>query len=310
MKKALLFYFSGTGGTALCASFFAKHLTEEGYSVDLYEMSLPLKPVPDVEGYDLLGFGYPIHAFNTPLTFINFVRKNIKKGCKPYFFFKVSGEPFHFNDSSSHKLYRILKKKGYRFVMEKHFLMPYNIMFRYPDALAKQMYLYLDALTQAMAIRLAKGEVDRPHYPLRHQCLSWLLRIEWIAPQVNSWFTYTKKKKCIHCNLCLKNCPNQAVYLNKKGQIRINNKCSLCMRCVVNCPVDAFHFGFLNNWKVVGGFNYPKLLNDPTISNYHVYWGVKVYFRHFRKYFDAQDAYLAKYGVAVPVKYPEKPIEK
>jgi flavodoxin len=113
MKKALLFYFSGTGNTALCAKFLAQHFVEEGWSCDLYEMSIPLKPIPPIEDYDLLGFGYPIHAFNTPLTFLRFVKANIKKACKPYFFFKVSGEPFHFNDSSSHKLYRLLKKKGY-----------------------------------------------------------------------------------------------------------------------------------------------------------------------------------------------------
>jgi ferredoxin len=167
--------------------------------------------------------------------------------------------------------------------------------------------LYLNALTRMMVKRLVAGEIDKPHYPLRHQFLSWLLRIEWIAPAVNSWFTYTKKKKCIHCNLCLKNCPNQAIYLNKKGRIKINNNCSLCMRCVMNCPVDAFHFGFLNNWKVVGGFNYPKLLADASIPNYHVYWGVKDYFRHFQKYFDEQDAFLKKYGLPLPVEYPSKP---
>src|SRR5574344_1243515 len=194
MAKALLFYFSGTGTTKRCASLLAQHLSAQGYESETYEMSLPLKPVPDFSSYDLFGFGYPIHAFNVPLTFLKFVKKNIPQGNKPFFIFKVSGEPYHLNDASSCKLYRLLKHKGYRFLMEKHFLMPYNIIFRYPDPMAKQMALYLDALTEYLALRLAKGERERPHYPLSKRFFSLLFRIEWLAPAVNAWFVRVNPK--------------------------------------------------------------------------------------------------------------------
>src|SRR5574344_791340 len=305
MKKALLYYFSGPGNTALCASFSKSHLEELGWQVDLYGYEAPFQNVPSPEGYDLLGFGYPIHAFNTPLAFLKFVKKYLPKGNQKYFIFKTSGEPFRFNDSSSHKLYRILKKKGYQFVMEKHYIMPYNIMFRYRDSLAKQMYLYLDALTKMEAIRLNQGEVDKPHYPWNHQFLSVLLRIEWIAPPVNSWITSVNRKKCINCDRCIKNCPNQALYRNKKGKIKIHaTACSLCMRCTMNCPKDAFRFGFLNAWKVNGTYDFKKILADPTIPSYYVYPHVKGYFKHFRKYFQAQDQLLRQYRIAIPVVYP------
>jgi ferredoxin/flavodoxin len=307
MKKALLYYFSGTGNTALAASFFKKHLEEAGWQVDLYGYQSPFANLPDPSGYDLLGFGYPIHAFNTPLAFLKFVKKSLPSGKQPYFIFKTSGEPFHLNDSSSHKLYRILKKKGYRFVMEKHFLMPYNIMFRYPDALAKQMYLYLDALTKMMSLRLDKGEVDKPHYPWNHQLLSVLLRIEWIAPPVNAWITSVNRKKCINCDTCIKSCPNEALYRTKKGKIKIHaTKCSLCMRCTMGCPKNAFRFGFLNAWKVNGRYDFAKILADSSIPSYYVYPHVKGYFKHFRRYFNTQDAWLKCYHLPIPVDYPQE----
>src|SRR5574344_2850343 len=297
MAKALLFYFSGTGTTKRCASLLAQHLSEQGYETETYEMSLPLKPVPDFSSYDLLGFGYPIHAFNVPRTFLNFVRKNIPNGNKPFFIFKVSGEPYHLNDASSCKLYRLLKRKGYRFVMEKHFLMPYNIIFRYPDAMAKQMALYLDALTQYFALRLSKNEIDKPHYPLPKRLLSVLLRIEWLAPAVNALFVRVDSNKCVNCNRCISHCPNQAVYRDQKGRIRVSKHCSLCMRCVMNCPTDAFHFGWLNNWKVVGSYPFDKLLQNPEVPSHYSLRKKRDYFRHFERYFAEQDALLEAAGI-------------
>jgi ferredoxin/flavodoxin len=304
MAKALLFYFSGTGGTARCARLLAQHLTELGYRTDTYEMALPLKAIPDLSEYDLLGFGYPIHAFNVPLTFLRFVKKNIPSGHQPFFIFKVSGEPYSLNEASSLALYRILKRKGYRFVMEKHFLMPYNIIFRYPDAMAKQMALYLDGLTEGMARRLSRGEKDRPHYPFFPRILSFLLRIEWLAPAVNAPFVRVDSAKCINCGRCLKNCPNQAVYRDRKGRIRISNRCSLCMRCPMTCPVDAFHFGWLNRWKVVGPYPYDALLADTRLPSRYSLSGKKDYFRHFKRYFAEQDAFLKKEGISLEKENP------
>lgn len=65
------------------------------------------------------------------------------------------------NDASSFHVAHLLKKKGYNLIMEKHFIMPYNIMFRYPDLMAKQMYLYLDPLTEVLAKKLFLKETEK-----------------------------------------------------------------------------------------------------------------------------------------------------
>jgi ferredoxin len=44
---------------------------------------------------------------------------------------------------------------------------------------------------------------------------------------------------CVGCGLCVKNCPNQAIYLvNRKAKI-IQQKCQQCGVCLNVCPKQA-----------------------------------------------------------------------
>ena len=141
--RFLICTLSGTGNTLLTAGFIASALKESGASVIEYDIEAYIQrgEIPDIPSCDHLLIGYPIHAFNTPEHVVGFVSSLPQSKEKPVSFFKTSGEPFRYNNSSSHLVSKILETKGYVSMAEHHFLMPYNVMFRYPDALAKQMYL-------------------------------------------------------------------------------------------------------------------------------------------------------------------------
>lgn len=306
--KCLIYYFTGSGHTRIAAQDLKKHLEEEGIATDLYESKYPNDKFPDPTPYDLIGFGYPIHAFNLPKDFINLIKKklpvsNVKD--KKAFIFKVSGEPFHPNDASSYRLVRDLRKKGYKPVLEKHLLMPYDIMFRYPDNLAKQMYLYLDPLTKVLAIKIKNGEEMKLKYRAIHHVNSFLFRIEYIAGPVNHPFVRINKKKCVNCLACVHNCPNGACYVNKKGKIKVDSKCNICMRCTYFCPQNAIHFGFMNPFKVNKPYPFNALAQNVDLKGDYVNKNTKGYFKHFRKYFKAQNELLKQYGIPLPVTYGE-----
>lgn len=301
MKKVLLVCFSGTGNTFLCAESLKKHFEERNIQCDIFRFFLPIQNLPDPRDYDLLGIGYPIHAFNTPLSFLNFLKHDWPFCDRPFFVFKVSGEPFSFNDASSLSLVRILRKKGYSFIGEKHFLMPYNIVFRYPDSLAKEMVLYEDALCALFAEELEQGEKQKTSFPFFPRLVSLLFKIEWLAPSANAPFVKVDEKKCRRCFRCISSCPNRALYLDKKGHIRANNHCSICMRCVDFCPVDAFRFGFFNSWKVVGKYDYQKLLSDPSLSADFLKRKMKGYYRHFWPYFAESNHELLAHQKELPI---------
>lgn len=301
--KILIISFSGTGHTTICGDYIKEHFMSLGHQVDRYVIKHDKLFTYNPDDYDLIGFGYPIHAFNVPEYFNKFI-KNLPplKNKKKYFIFKVSGEPFHFNDSSSYHIYKKLKKKGYELYAEKHFLMPYNIMFRYRDAIAKQMYLYLKPLTKAFVLGIVNEDPEIIKYRFATKVLSFFLRIEWIAPKLNSPFIHIKKKKCIDCHKCMNECPTGAVFINKKGNIRVKaSKCAMCMRCAMDCPTDAITYGFMNLWKVNGPFRFEALVKNKEISPEYINHETKGYFKNFNKYFDIQKELLKKYDIPNPI---------
>lgn len=302
--KILLISFSGTGHTTICGDYIKKHFEELGHQVDHYSIrhNVPFKY--DIESYDMVGFGYPIHAFNAPEYFVKFVKSLPKlKEKKKYFIFKVSGEPFAPNNASSYHSYLKLKRRSFVLFAEKHFLMPYNIMFRYKDSIAKQMYLYLDALTKAYVLEILNEEKpEKIWYAPWHVVWSFLLRIEWIAPFFNSPFVRIKKQKCVNCHKCINECPTGAVYINKKGDIRLKaTACAMCMRCAMFCPTDAITYGFMNPWKVNKPFLFEKIKNDKDVPAEYINKDTKGYFKLFNKYFNKQKALLEKYNIPNPI---------
>jgi len=158
MANAIIYTFSGTGNTLIAAEMIKKQFETEGIKTDIYRVKNPFGEAPDPDGYDYAGFGYPIYAFNCPEIFFRFVKSLPSAPGRKAFIFKTAGEPSHFNDASSYKLLAELKKKGFVTALEQHLLMPYNIVFRYKDSLAKQMYLYTGALCALLVKRLLAGK--------------------------------------------------------------------------------------------------------------------------------------------------------
>ena len=299
--KILLLTFTGTGNTKLCGDYIEKHFISFGHEVIhiVYKYDEPL--TVNVNDFDMLGVGYPIHAFNAPEVFYKWMRSLPKVDNMPYFIYKVSGEPFPPNNASSYHFVKILKKKGYQKKYEKHFLMPYNIMFRYKDEIAKQMYLYLEALTKAYVIGIINGDAESIKYRFYQKVISFLLRIEWIAPKVNAPIS-SMSKKCTKCQMCLRNCPTGAIYLNKKGRMKFKaSKCTMCMRCTYSCPVNAIRFGIMNPWKVNGAYRYEAIKNNKDIAPEYINHSTKGYFKLFNKYFDKQKVLLEKYHIPNPI---------
>ena len=71
--KILLLYFTGTYNTLYLTTLIKNHLLVENNKVDVAIISDKLKVKTD--GCDMIGIGYPIHAFNAP----KIVEKVIKK---------------------------------------------------------------------------------------------------------------------------------------------------------------------------------------------------------------------------------------
>lgn len=284
MRKAIIYVFTGTGNTRAAADEIAGALEERGIETTVWEARVPFSSAPDPNEYDIAGFGYPIHAFNTPQFFLRFARTLPQASGKPAFIFKTSGEPFHLNSASSWPLVRILRQKGFIPTMDKHLLMPYNIMFRYDNALAKQMYLHTCGMAGVIAKDAAAGISNKLRYYPWTIILMYIFRLQWFGAWINGPFIHADRTRCSGCGRCAAQCPAQNVRL-KNGMPHFSDRCTMCMRCVFNCPKDALRPGFLNAWRVNGAYPFEALVRDESVPAAYVSESTRGYFRLFLPYY-------------------------
>lgn len=304
MEKCIIYCFSGTGNTKKVCDFIAEELLPYEIETEIFSVTYSAykkKQFPDPNAYDVIGLAYPGHAFNAPQLFDRFVKllPKSERGQRA-FIVKSSGEPFSVNNSSSAAAKRYLKRKGYDFRYEKHYLMPYNIMFRYPDSLAKQMYLYSKAMAKLSAKKIAAGEKERLHANLGSVIMCFLGKIEWFGAWFNGLFYRADKKKCIGCNLCVKGCPAQNITVKESGGLKFGSHCTMCCRCTMNCPANAISMGLLDGFRVNSPYDFKKFLADENLSGNFVNADTVGYFKHFLKYYNKIDEELAQTGIPSP----------
>ena len=59
--------------------------------------------------------------------------------------------------------------------------------------------------------------------------------------QVRKTYNLTIDESCIHCGLCAKECPEQAIEIKDHVTFK-KEQCMMCLRCLHHCPVNAIRF--------------------------------------------------------------------
>ena len=304
MKKVIIYCFSGTGNTKKVCGMIAEELKNYDHETEIFSITYDAyknKEFPNPNDYDLIGLAYPGHAFNAPELFNKFV-KRLPKAEKHQraFIIKTSGEPFAVNNSASQYSKRALRRKGYKFTYEKHYLMPYNIMFRYPNGLVKQMYLYSELMAKVSAKAIVDGKKEYLKQTPGSVVMCFLGKIEWFGAWFNGLFYHVDKKLCTKCGLCAKNCPTHYFTISKTGKFKFGAHCTMCCRCTMNCPQNAVRMGMMDGWRVNKPYPFKELVEDKELSANYVNDMTTGYFRRFNKYYDKIDAELKEFNIAVP----------
>ena len=280
--KVAIFYFSGTGNTALTCKKWASEAAKHNIECDLFQINEVKEEQIDVSKYDKVGLAYPIHAFNAPRIVWKFATKFTKLAeKKPVFIIMVSGEYMTMNHHSEYKVKRILKRRNLIIESEYHYLMPYNMIFRHTEKRAYEMYKTMNALAELdVKEYLAEG---KPHKVPKHLSVHffiWLIRIEQLYAPFYGKMLRIKKKKCIKCMKCVNSCPVKNIEY-KDGKFKFHWHCTLCSRCSFNCPTNAFNTGFLNLWKVNGNYKFA----EPEIEekDKHKRYCKKSYERYYKE---------------------------
>lgn len=269
-NKCLLVYYSGTGNTKYITEKLKTRLENEGYILDVYRIDPLNIEKLDYSKYDLVGIGYPIYGFNAPGIVHKFFKKQEIPENLRVFIYKNSGETYSANDSSSLALRHIIKRSKANLTNEYHFMMPYNIHFRFEENLIKEM-LTMDDLLMDILVKEIKDDIPNiKKYRLINNLINIPLRLTYIGGNINVLFYKVDKNKCSKCGLCIKNCQKKNIYFDKNHNIKFHSHCLMCMNCTLNCPNDAIKMGLFNSWRVNKPYNFKEIekikLDKPIIT--------------------------------------------
>jgi NAD-dependent dihydropyrimidine dehydrogenase PreA subunit len=291
VKRVLLIVWSGTGNTLKVAELIRDSFRGRGYVVDIVDCTGPVESGGnmaagiDTDSADIIGLGYPIYAFNAPPEFPRYV-KALNLRDKAVFIFKSSGEPSFPNNGSSHRLIRLLA--SCTLLGEYHFLMPYNIVFRFPDNLVKQMYLAAKRWSDILADNIIAGKVSLIKYGLFHRFISWVFSIQGPGGRLNGRLYSVRHDRCTRCLRCILSCPTGNIRM-AGGRFRFGWNCAMCMRCSFFCPTDAIRIGLLDSWRVNGPFHFEALEKDETLDGHFITEKTRGLYRIYIPFLGRQD---------------------
>lgn len=288
MQTILIFYFSGTGNT----KFIAENLLTNFRALNCTGKCIPIEEATNVAhlsaSADIIGIGFPVHAFNAPRNVLEFVKKLPKRSNQKTFIFKSAGDTLA-NAGSTTELQRLLRKNGYQVFHESLYLMPSNVVTVYPLAIMQQMLFTAQqqSVIAAQEIINYQEVIFKPGWLLNLG--SWLFsRCETIGARLLGGFHFYTKN-CNHCQRCINVCPLHNIR-EKNHKIKFGFNCILCMRCVYGCPQAAIKIRCFNWFRLKTIYNIDKIQPMNNLSQIYRDKKTMRYFKHFKKYFSQYDS--------------------
>lgn len=249
-SKLLIYYFSGTGNSANVAHWVAHVANEKGVSTETVNIAhIDRLNIQVHDESTLIAFSSPVHGFNYPPVMLAFIRR-FPKGKNSVLLLNtragmligkwvtpgLSGIAFYFSAL-------ILALKGYKIKAMFPVDMPSNWISVHPG-LNKRTVEYLHERNKERVFKFAKRVLDgKSDFRSMREIIQDVL----ISPISLGYYfagrffiakTYYAGTACNNCNLCIKQCPVQAIKT-------VDNRpfwtfhCESCMHCMSYCPQRA-----------------------------------------------------------------------
>ncbi|MEJ2248358.1 MAG: EFR1 family ferrodoxin [Candidatus Lokiarchaeota archaeon] len=240
MKNILIIYFSPTGNTKRIATELEIKLLEYNNTFNITKKDITAKNARsfiNLNMYDFIFLGSPIHAWNSPKVVRNWIKKLDGKGKKISMFFTYGG----INPGVAHYYtMKLLEKQNFIVISSAEFvcshsfnLVGWNLLIDRPNK--KDLRLIEEFVRKTISKFTDKKSnpliLDDPKIP--HYILS---RIENnLRKMVES--PSRVKIKCSLCYECEEGCPNRA-FDAKKGKSD-PKLCIRCFKCIQICQEEA-----------------------------------------------------------------------
>jgi flavodoxin/NAD-dependent dihydropyrimidine dehydrogenase PreA subunit len=246
MPKTLIVYFSQGGTTERVARQISQGLQHQGYQADLH--NLMSGPPPDIAAYDMLGIGLPVYMFRAPFNVEDYLKRLPKLDGLAFFVFLMYG--IH-RGTTGNRIRRILRRKrgreiGYTYFKGADFFIGYvqrGILFSPNNPTERELSIATEfgrlmGLCDSPA-GFAEAAMD-PSPPVAFSLEKLTAGRFWVR-QIYSRLFGIDKTKCVSCDICVKQCPQNNITIDENGVPRWGRDCILCFYCEMNCPAEAIH---------------------------------------------------------------------
>lgn len=231
-------YFSGTGNTKHCVTYFLSQLCSDGKCISIESG----KVIPEIANHDTLIFGYPVYFSNTPKIVGDFIRDN--KACfngKKIYLIATMGL---FSGDGTGCAARLLKKYGAIILGGLHLKMPdcigdEKLLKKTPDE-NRALIRSAEKKMNTAATKFKDGHPDKEGLGALYHIAGLFGQRLWFYGKTTS---YKEKPnvnnvKCIGCGKCADLCPMSNLEIVDTKAVS-GNRCTLCYRCFSHCPTQA-----------------------------------------------------------------------
>jgi flavodoxin/ferredoxin len=274
MHRALILYFSITGTTRKIADAIASGLHRSGWQSDLRQITDDTEL--DLQGYDMLGVGYPTHWFRPPVPVRRLLQRLPQLDGMPAFVFVSFGvEP----GDAGNEVRRLLSRKGAwevgynrRHGADYHIAYLREGYFFSPHAPSEEDLAWAKRFGETVGARAVAGSA-RYEPPAEDPAPVPVYRVERLLaspPLTKAVFSRlfaVDPQKCTACGLCMTQCPEENIASDASGKPRWGRECLLCTTCERICPEDGISSPV--DWRIMRPlvrYNIRRAIRDPAVD--------------------------------------------
>lgn len=236
-----IYYFSGTGNTKWVADRFNDKFKK--YNIDIELISIEKLYENDINKYDFIIFGTPIHAEGVPKIFKDFVNKipcsDKKVNCLLYCTLRTK------KSAALAETRGILESKGYKVLIQDYIQMPNNNFFGFSKQPSENRIIQLtekaEKQVEGLALSFMKGEKNiKPVFSMGTG-ISKVIERNFLRLLPSMSNNLTSTAECIKCGICLRNCPKGNITF-EEGHAIFHSNCMMCVRCIHICPTNGIRY--------------------------------------------------------------------